>query len=26
MIPPIAVFIISQSNVMETMAHSGIKD
>lgn len=26
MIPPIAVFILSQSNVMETMAHSGIKD
>lgn len=26
MIPPITVFIISQSNVMETMAHSGIKD
>lgn len=26
MIPPIAVFIISQSSVMETMAHSGIKD
>lgn len=26
MIPPILVFIISQSNVMETMAHSGIKD
>ena len=26
MIPPILVFIISQSNVMETMAHSGIKE
>lgn len=26
MLPPIAVFIISQSNVMETMTHSGIKD
>ena len=26
MIPPIFVFIISQSNVMETMTHSGIKD
>ncbi|MBQ9414399.1 MAG: carbohydrate ABC transporter permease [Clostridia bacterium] len=26
MIPPILVFVISQSNVMETMAHSGIKD
>lgn len=26
MIPPILVFIISQSNVMETMAHAGIKD
>lgn len=25
-IPPIAVFILSQSNVMETMTHSGIKD
>jgi putative chitobiose transport system permease protein len=25
MIPPIAVFILSQSSVMETMAHSGIK-
>ncbi len=26
MIPPILVFIISQSNVMQTMAHAGIKD
>lgn len=26
MIPPVLVFIISQSNVMETMAHSGIKE
>ena len=26
MIPPILVFILSQSRVMETMAHSGIKD
>lgn len=26
MIPPILVFILSQSGVMETMAHSGIKD
>lgn len=26
MIPPIAVFIFSQSSVMETMAHSGIKE
>ena len=25
-IPPIVVFILSQSNVMETMTHSGIKD
>ncbi len=25
MIPPIAIFIISQSSVMETMAHSGLK-
>lgn len=25
-IPPILVFILSQSNVMETMTHSGIKD
>lgn len=25
MIPPVAVFIISQSSVMETMAHSGMK-
>lgn len=25
-LPPIAVFILSQSNVMETMTHSGIKD
>ena len=25
MIPPIATFIISQSNVMETMSHAGIK-
>ena len=25
-IPPIFVFILSQSNVMETMAHSGMKD
>lgn len=26
MIPPIVVFVISQSNVLETMAHSGIKE
>jgi ABC-type glycerol-3-phosphate transport system permease component len=26
MIVPLAIFIVSQSNVMETMAHSGIKD
>lgn len=26
MIPPVLVFILSQSNVFETMAHSGIKD
>lgn len=26
MIPPILVFVISQSNVMETMSHSGIKE
>lgn len=26
MLPPILVFVISQSRVMETMAHSGIKD
>lgn len=26
MIPPVLVFILSQSNVLETMAHSGIKD
>ena len=26
MIPPVLVFILSQANVMETMAHSGIKD
>lgn len=26
MIPPVLVFVISQSNVMETMAHSGIKE
>lgn len=26
MIPPILIFIISQSRVMETMAHSGMKD
>lgn len=25
MIPPMAVFIVSQSNIMETMQHSGIK-
>lgn len=25
LIPPVAVFIITQSNVLETMAHSGIK-
>ena len=25
-IPPILVFIITQSNVMETMANSGLKD
>ena len=26
MIPPILIFIVSQSQVMETMAHSGMKD
>ena len=26
MIPPIVIFILSQSSVMETMAHSGIKE
>ena len=26
MIPPIALFIISQSNVLQTMAHAGIKE
>lgn len=26
MVPPVLVFIFSQSNVMETMAHSGIKE
>ena len=26
MLPPLVVFLIAQSNVMETMAHSGIKD
>jgi ABC-type glycerol-3-phosphate transport system permease component len=26
MIPPILIFILSQSSVMETMAHSGLKD
>ncbi len=26
MLPPIIVFVLSQSGVMETMAHSGIKD
>lgn len=26
LIPPLVVFLIAQSNVMETMAHSGIKD
>lgn len=26
MIPPLVVFLIAQGNVMETMAHSGIKD
>ena len=26
MIPPLAVFIAAQSNVMETMAHAGMKD
>jgi putative chitobiose transport system permease protein len=26
MIPPIVIFIITQSNIMETMAHSGMKD
>ena len=26
LIPPLIVFLIAQSNVMETMAHSGIKD
>ena len=26
MIPPIIVYLISQSNVMETMSNSGMKD
>lgn len=26
MIPPLAIFIAAQSNVMETMAHAGMKD
>jgi ABC-type glycerol-3-phosphate transport system permease component len=26
LIPPVAVFIAAQKNVIETMAHSGIKD
>ena len=26
MIPPVVIFIISQSSVLETMAYSGIKD
>lgn len=26
MIPPLVIFIIAQSNVMETMAHAGMKD
>ena len=26
LLPPIAVFILTQSNIMETMATSGIKD
>ncbi|MDD2393398.1 MAG: carbohydrate ABC transporter permease [Eubacteriales bacterium] len=26
MIPPITIFILSQSNIIETMAHSGIKE
>jgi ABC-type glycerol-3-phosphate transport system permease component len=26
MVPPIVIFIITQSNIMETMAHSGMKD
>lgn len=26
MIPPLVIFLIAQSNVMETMAHSGMKD
>ena len=25
-IPPILIFVLSQSNVMETMAHSGLKE
>ena len=26
MIPPLLVFVLSQRNVMETMAHAGMKD
>ena len=26
LIPPILVFLITQSNILETMAHSGIKE
>ena len=26
MVPPLAIFIAAQSNVMETMAHAGMKD
>ena len=26
MIPPILIFVFSQNSVIETMAHSGIKD
>jgi ABC-type maltose transport system permease subunit len=26
MIPPILVYMITQSNVLETMSHAGIKD
>ena len=26
MIPPILIFVLSQSQILETMAHSGMKD
>ena len=26
MIPPIVIFVCSQSQILETMAHSGMKD